>query len=121
MVGEGVGILERNRPTILQGFAVIDQAIVVAKPLEDLGVDEVGRAEPATVQMNAGDVATSEADIHDLDRVGGNATRECRCGALIHHNVRHRTLSSRNSVRFYHCCVKHVHNKNKGLYNNFGW
>lgn len=109
MVGEGVGVLERNRPTILQGFPVIHQAVVVGKPLEDLGVDEMGRAEPTTGQMYAGDVATSDADIHYLHRVGGNATRECRCGALGHHYVCLGAFFSPHSVRFYHCCVKQVH------------
>jgi hypothetical protein len=105
MVGEGVGVLERNGATVLQGFPVIHEAVVVGKPLEDLGVDEMGGAEPTTGQMNAGDVATSDAHIHYLHRVGGNATRECRRGALGHHYVFFAAFFSPHSVRFYHCCT----------------
>lgn len=86
-VWEGIGILEREDRAIEQGLAIIDKAIVVAKPLEDVRVDEVGRAEPSTAQTNAGDVAACEAHIHYLYCVGGNSTWEWGCGSLAHFYV----------------------------------
>lgn len=47
-IGKGIGILEGKDLAIMQGPAVIDEALVVAKPPEDLGVDKVGRAKPTT-------------------------------------------------------------------------
>lgn len=119
-IGEGIGILERQGSTISQGLAVIDEAFVVAKPPEDLGVDKVGRAKPATAQMNAGDVTTTDADVHDLNSIGGNTTWEWGCGALIHHNVRPGTLFSPYSVRFHHSTMKKelaMRNSERGVVN----
>lgn len=41
---------------------------------EDFRVDEIGGAEPATVEVNPRDVAACDAHVHDLDRVRRYAT-----------------------------------------------
>lgn len=73
-VGKGVGVLKGQRSAVGEGSAVIDEAVVVAEALEDSRVDEAGGAEPAAVEVDAGDVTAGDAHVHDLDGVCGYAT-----------------------------------------------
>lgn len=109
-VEEGIGILKRESATIHQGLAIVHKAIIIAKALEDLWVDEMSRAEPATVEVNAIDVAPGYTHVHDLNGVGGNATWEWACRSLVYHYIWLGTLFTPNSVWFLHCycCVKHI-------------
>lgn len=100
-VEEGVGILEWNGGAVDQGSAIIDEAIVVTEALKDLGVDEACRAEPAAPQVNARDVASTHAHVHDLHRVCGNATWEWGRGALVYHYIRLAAFLTPYSVRFH--------------------
>lgn len=98
-----IGILERKSATIDQGSAIIDEAVVVTEALEHLGVDETCRAEPAAAEVNSRDVASTDAHIHDLNRVGRDATWEWCCGALADHYIRLAALVvTPYSVRFHH-------------------
>ena len=104
-VRKSIGILKRERFTNTQRLAIIDKAIIKSKPPKNFGVDELGWAEPSTLQVNGSNVATSSADIQYLNCVGGNTARQWSCGALVHHNVRFGTLFAKYSVWFHHCCA----------------
>lgn len=100
-VEEGVGILEWNGGTVDQGPAIIDEAVVVTEALEELGVDEACRAEPAASEVYFRDVATTDTHIHYLYCVGWNATWKRCCGALVDHYIRLAAFLTPYSVRFH--------------------
>lgn len=100
-VEEGVGILEGNGGTVDQGPAIIDEAVVVTEALEELGVDEACRAEPAASEVYFRDVATTDTHIHYLYCVGWNATWKRCCGALVDHYIRLAAFLTPYSVRFH--------------------
>lgn len=91
MKGDGTAILE--------GLPIINEAVIVVKALEHLWVDEASRAEPATVQVNTSNFAPTNAKIHDLNGVGGNATRKRCCGTLVYYNISLAAFVTPNSVR----------------------
>lgn len=100
-VGKGVGILKRQRSAICEGPTAVDEAVVVAEALEDPRVDEAGGAEPAAADVDAGDITAGDADVHNLNCVGGDAAGEGRCGALVDHNVSLGAFLPPDSVRFH--------------------
>lgn len=100
-VEEGVGILEGNGGTVDQGPAIIDETVVVTEALEELGVDEACRAEPAASEVYFRDVATTDTHIHYLYCVGWNATWKRCCGALVDHYIRLAAFLTPYSVRFH--------------------
>lgn len=51
-VAEGVGVLERECSAVDQWVAVVDEAVVKVEALEDAGVDEPRRAEPAAAEVD---------------------------------------------------------------------
>lgn len=73
-VRECVGIFKGESAAGYQRLSVVNKAVIVAKALEYLGVDEANRAEPATVEVNSGDVTASGTHVHDLNSVGRYAT-----------------------------------------------
>ena len=74
-VRERVGIFKGENVTGYQRLSVVYKAVVVAKPLENFGVDEASGAEPATVEVNSGDVTPSGTHVHDLNSVSRYAIR----------------------------------------------
>jgi len=111
-VRERIGIFKGENATSYQRLSIVYKAVVVAEPLEYLGVDEASRAEPATVEVNPGDVTSSGTHVHDLNSVGRYATRERSCGSLTYHNISACTLFS-DPARFFHCqrCANKVKGK----------
>ncbi|KAJ8537051.1 hypothetical protein K7X08_035452 [Anisodus acutangulus] len=65
-VTESVGILEGDSMTISKGLAIIDEAIVKTQSFENTRVNKASRAEPATFQMDAGNVTAGNANVHDF-------------------------------------------------------
>lgn len=93
-VRECIGILKGESATCYQRLSVVYKAVVVAEALEYLGVDEASGAEPATVEVNSGDVTASGAHVHDLDSVSRYATGKRGSGSLTHHYISAGTLFS---------------------------
>lgn len=86
-VAEGVGVLEGERAAVDEGVAVVNEAVVEAEALEDSGIDEAGGAEPAAAEVDGGDVAARDADVHYLHRVRGDAVGQRLGGALADHYI----------------------------------
>ncbi|KAL4383578.1 hypothetical protein GQ457_15G006930 [Hibiscus cannabinus] len=84
-VREGISVLKLDSSAIDQGFAVVDETVVVAQALEHFWVDKMSRAEPAAGYVNSRDVAARGTDVEDFDRVGRNAAREWGSGPLVYH------------------------------------
>lgn len=97
--------MEGDCTTIDQWPAIIDKAVVVVEALEDLGVDEACRAEPATGEVNVRDVAPTDAHVHDINSVGWNATWEWGCRTLVYHYIRFTAFVTPYSVWFHHCSI----------------
>ena len=90
-------------PTAGQRLAVVDETVVVAEAFEDLWVDDMGGAEPATAEVDPGDVAARDTRVDDLHAELGNATWHSACGALGYHYVAPDALVSPHTVRFNNC------------------
>lgn len=75
-IGEGIGILEGNGTAVAERLPIINEAVVVAKTLEELWANETRRTKPATRDVNATDLAPTDTKVHDLDGVARYATWE---------------------------------------------
>ena len=92
-----------------QGLAIIDEAVIVAKALEDFRVDEARRTEPATVKVNVGDVAVAtRARVGDLNCVCGNATWQWCRRRLAYLNVTLAALLNPFGIRYCTPCINNV-------------
>jgi hypothetical protein len=113
-VRECVGIFKGESAAGYQRLSIVNKAVIVAKALEYLGVDEANRAEPATVEVNSGDVTTSGTHVRDLNSVSRYATGKRGCGSLTYHYISAGTLFS-YPVRLLHCpcCVKQMQKRKK--------
>lgn len=111
----GVGILKGESVPVGQGLAIVNEAVVVAEALEDPRVDETVGAEPATVEVDARDVAPGHASVHDLHSIGGYATGERGRRSLAYHYIGLAASLPPHPVRFFHCrcCIKQTQNKAK--------
>ncbi|KAJ6764264.1 hypothetical protein OIU74_023192 [Salix koriyanagi] len=73
-VRESIGVFKGENVAGYQRLSVVYKAVVVAKPPENLGVDEASGAEPSTVEVNPGDVTAGGTHVHDLNSVSRYAS-----------------------------------------------
>lgn len=84
-IGEAVGVLERNGIAGAEGFAVVDEAVIVGKAAKNEGINQAGGAVPAAGDVDVGDAAAvAHTDVADIDEVGGDPVGERRRWTLIY-------------------------------------